>query len=638
MSSISSKVQGFDLPDTWRRKRIKYVATYNDEALSDDTDDFKDIQYIEISSVSLVGGVENVSPLQFHKAPSRARRIVRGGDTLVSTVRTYLKAIATVRDAPDNLIASTGFCVIRPSEEIDAAFLGWVMKSEPIVGEIVARSVGVSYPATNASDVVKLEVPLPNLDTQRRIAGYLDDKTARIDALIEKKRTLLGRLAEKHQALITRAVTRGLNPDAPLKDRGIDWLGNVPTHWEVWPLKRYLTESQYGISEALSEAGDVAILRMGNIQNLAIDLTELKFVEEVAPFLLLQQNDVLFNRTNSIDLVGKSAIYKGTYDGALSFASYLARFRFDARYLPEFANFVFGTEQLLEYARTMAFRAIGQANLNPTRFAEIAVPVPPIEEQRAIIDYLTPHGEQTDVAISQIKVSIEKLTEYRAALITAAVTGKVKSSVVNDNLKPAKKEAPAAFKRSVLATYIADTLCDHSTFGRVKFQKLLHLSEGYANANEVAGDYQRDAAGPFDTRMMRSVHSQIKKQGWIVTAKREGDVGTHYIRGDKIEGYKTYFDRYFSDRKDYIDYLLALFRTATTQQVEIVSTTFAAWNDLLLEGKTPTDDEIVELILNDWHDSKRKITQEQWYNALPWMREKGLIPRGLGEHTKKRTV
>ncbi|QJD15870.1 restriction endonuclease subunit S [Paracoccus sanguinis] len=132
------------------------------------------------------GGVESTSELQFHAAPSRARRVVRSGDTLVSTVQTYLKAIATVPQAPDNLIASTGFCVIRPCEEIDAAFLGWVMRSEPLVGEIVARSVGVSYPATNASEVVKLEVPLPDLDTQRRIAAYLADKTARIDALIEK--------------------------------------------------------------------------------------------------------------------------------------------------------------------------------------------------------------------------------------------------------------------------------------------------------------------------------------------------------------------------------------------------------------------------------------------------------------------
>ena len=247
----------------------------------------------------------------------------------------------------------------------------------------------------------------------------------RIDALIDKKRTLLDRLAEKRQSLITRAVTRGLNPDVPLKDSGIEWLGKVPAHWEVWPLKRYLTNSQYGISEALSESGDVAILRMGNIQKSEVDLLELKYVDEVDEFLLLCENDVLFNRTNSIDLVGKCGVYRGGYDGLLSYASYLARFRFQARYHPRFANFVFNTSCLLEFGRTMAFRAIGQANLNPARFAAIHVPVPPPAEQDAIVRFLEPQCEMMTTTEAGIETSIEKLIEYRAAIVTAAVTGKI---------------------------------------------------------------------------------------------------------------------------------------------------------------------------------------------------------------------
>jgi type I restriction enzyme S subunit len=277
MPPITSKVDGFDLPQSWRSKRIKYVATYNDEALSDDTDDFKDIEYIEISGVSLVGGVEATASLQFHAAPSRARRVVQSGDTLVSTVRTYLKAIATVADAPDNLIASTGFCVIRPGEEIDAGFLGWTMKSEPIVGEIVARSVGVSYPATNASEVVKLEVPLPDLDTQRRIAGFLDERTARIDALISRKRALLDRLAEKRQALITRAVTQGLNPAAPMKDSGIGWLGRVPAHWTIEALGyRYQVQLGRMLNAERAEGDNLRpYLRVNDVQWRKISVADL---------------------------------------------------------------------------------------------------------------------------------------------------------------------------------------------------------------------------------------------------------------------------------------------------------------------------------------------------------------------------
>ncbi|MBN9342690.1 MAG: restriction endonuclease subunit S, partial [Comamonadaceae bacterium] len=230
-------------PADWPSRRLKYVATYNDEVLPEDTDEDQEIDYVEISGVSLSRGIEEIERITFGQAPSRARRKVQSGDVLVSTVRTYLRAIAKVDSASPDLIASTGFCVVRPGNEVDSSFIGWVAKSEPFVSEVVARSVGVSYPAINASELVNIRVPLPPLETQRRIAKFLDEKTAKIDALIEKKRALLDRLAEKRQALITRAVTKGLNPDAPMKPSGIDWLGDIPEHWDLLPLKRLLVEA-----------------------------------------------------------------------------------------------------------------------------------------------------------------------------------------------------------------------------------------------------------------------------------------------------------------------------------------------------------------------------------------------------------
>ncbi|MFO6464195.1 hypothetical protein ACK8OR_07380 [Jannaschia sp. KMU-145] len=636
MSAIPPKVQGFDLPDTWRRKRIKYVATYNDEALSDDTDDFKEIEYIEISGVSLVGGVENVSSLQFHKAPSRARRVVRGGDTLVSTVRTYLKAIATVREAPDNLIASTGFCVIRPGEEIDAAFLGWVMKSEPIVGEIVARSVGVSYPATNASEVVKLEAPLPDLDTQRRIVGYLDDKTARIDALIEKKRALLDRLAEKRQALITRAVTRGLNPDAPLKDSGIDWLDKVPAHWEVKKLKYLTPKVSVGIvvtpASWYAEEGVLA-LRGLNIRPMGFNLQETRLISddghEFHAKSELREGDLVSVRTGD---PGTTAVV--TEDLAGSNCVDLVIIRRPAQMVPRYLGW-FLNSNVAKVQYQLGSEGALQAHFNVETSKETLIAVPPTAEQSDIVAHLEAALADHDMIVEKIATSVEKLAEYRAALVTAAVTGKIKALLTEAAPKPAKKEAPAAFKRSVLAAYIADTLCDHPTFGRVKFQKLLHLCEAHLEIQEVAGNYHRDAAGPFDTQMMRSVHSQIEKQGWIAPVK--GDKGWTYARGEKVDGYRDHFNRYFGDRKEALEDLLALIAPMKTQQAEIVSTAFASWNDLLLEGKTPSDDEIVDLILNDWTESKKAISADRWHSALAWMREKGLTPRGLGEHTKRKS-
>lgn len=116
---------GVTLPEGWASKRLKYVATYNDEVLSEGTDELTEIDYVEISGVSLSRGVEEINRMFFHEAPSRARRKVHSGDILISTVRTYLRAIATIKEASDDLIASTGFCVVRPGEQVDSGFLGW---------------------------------------------------------------------------------------------------------------------------------------------------------------------------------------------------------------------------------------------------------------------------------------------------------------------------------------------------------------------------------------------------------------------------------------------------------------------------------------------------------------------------------
>ncbi len=270
-----------------------------------------------------------------------------------------------------------------------------------------------------------IEIELPPLDTQRRIARFLDEKTARIDGLIEKKRALLDRLAEKRQALITRAVTKGLNPDAPLKPSGIDWLGDIPAHWDVLPLKRVLASSTYGVSASLEPSGEVAVLRMGNLVEGEIDFGDLRFLDEISEELLLAEKDVVFNRTNSLDLVGKSAIFRSSPGFPVSLASYLVRFRFTERYNPEYANYVMGTQVLMALGRTLALPSIGQANLNPSRYALIEFPIPPNKEQSEIVAYLREKTDEIYKISAQVKQSTEALTEYRAALITAAVTGQL---------------------------------------------------------------------------------------------------------------------------------------------------------------------------------------------------------------------
>ncbi|TQE92574.1 MAG: restriction endonuclease subunit S, partial [Spiribacter salinus] len=169
------------LPAGWQVKPLKHVVRVNPEALSDSTDPDWRMTYADISSVSLGQGIVDAEEFAFADAPSRARRLVKAGDTLVSTVRTYLRAITVVREPPENLVASTGFAVLRPGSDIDPNFLGYFATSDAFVNAVVAQSVGVSYPATNAFDIVRLPIAFPDIDQQQKIAAFLDRKTAEID-------------------------------------------------------------------------------------------------------------------------------------------------------------------------------------------------------------------------------------------------------------------------------------------------------------------------------------------------------------------------------------------------------------------------------------------------------------------------
>lgn len=619
-----------DLPEGWTADWVKWSVNF--ASAKPDGEDIEKLPYISNEDISSwTGKLLKEDP----EPADKEGRLFRRGDVLFNKLRPYL---AKVYQADFDGIGSGELLNLRASERVLPRFLFHVLSSYPFIDIINSESFGTKMPRADWETVGHQPLPLPDLDTQRRIAGYLDDKTARIDALIEKKRALLDRLAEKRQALISHAVTRGLNPDAPLKDSGIDWLGKVPAHWEVKKLYRF-TDPQRPIRYGIVLPGPnfpdgVPIIKGGDVKPDRLTLDQLNRtdpeIEAGYERSRMKAGEIVFSIRGSY---GDVEIVPDELDGC-NLTQDTARVSpgegIDTHWLL-YALKSHVTRLHLE-ARALGSTITG---VNIFDLRRVPLPVPPVEEQGEIGRFLAATTAHLDETVGKCLLSLEKLQEYRAALVTAAVTGKIKALLTEDGPKPAKKEAPAAFKRSVLAAYIADTLCDHPTFGRVKFQKLLHLCEAHLEIQEVAGNYHRDAAGPFDTQMMRSVHSQIEKQGWIAPVK--GDKGWTYARGEKVDGYRDHFDRYFGDRKEALEDLLALIAPMKTQQAEIVSTAFAAWNDLLLEGKTPSDDDIVDLILNDWTESKKAISPDRWHSALVWMREKGLTPRGLGEHTKRKS-
>ena len=190
------------------RLRLKYAASINDDALGEDTKHDYQLQYIDIGNVYSSGSVEEPVAYQFKDAPSRARRRVRDGDIIISSVRTYLQAIAPIRNPPANLVVSTGFAVVRPSPDfLDPRFAGHALREPSFLAEIEKRSVGVSYPAINPSDLADISIPLPPLSEQRAIADFLDRETVRLDGVTKEIQDTVTLLKERRAALIAAAVT-----------------------------------------------------------------------------------------------------------------------------------------------------------------------------------------------------------------------------------------------------------------------------------------------------------------------------------------------------------------------------------------------------------------------------------------------
>ena len=392
-----------DLPTHWELKRLKDVASHNDDALGDDTPEEADFLYVDISSVNTQQGIHTKEEVVFKNAPSRARRRVQEGDVIVSTVRTYLKAIARVIEPEENLIVSTGFAVVRPGEQLDPGFAGFLLLSNYFIDEVISRSTGVSYPAINASDLVRIHVPIPPLDEQKAISSFLDVETSKIDGLVSEQRRLIELLKEKRQAVISHAVTKGLNPNAPMKPSGIQWLGDVPEHWQVVALK-YLASLKSGdgiTGESIEEAGDYPVFGGNGLRGFTDAFTH------DGHYVIIGRQGALCGNVNYGD--GKF--------WASEHAVVAAPTRnLDTVWLGEMIR----SMNLNQYSETAA-----QPGLSMVAVGNLRTVLPPIEEQREIANFVGKKTTEFDALSAEAERAIELLQERRTALISAAVTGKI---------------------------------------------------------------------------------------------------------------------------------------------------------------------------------------------------------------------
>ena len=414
------------VPSGWKVERLKDVARVNANALPAGTDADYEFDYLEISNVNYNGVVSTdaIEHLRFEDAPSRARRRVASGSTVISSVRPNLQAVAFFASAPKHLICSTGFNVVEPqSNKLAPQFTYYHLLSENARQYFEAAATGVGYPAIGDKDFNAFTVTLPPLPEQQRIATYLAASCAAIDAAVSAKRRQLDTLEALRKSIIQRAVTFGIEANPKLRQVNSDWIREVPSHWDVCRVKRVVARMDYGIGVSTGDEGRYPVLKMGNVQDGEIQFVKLDFIDEVDDNLILERGDLLYNRTNSPDQVGKAAIFRKSRADAITFASYLVRLRVNHRVNAWYLNYVLNSSGFLAFARRLAVPSVQQSNLNSTRYAQMFIPLPPIEEQKAILSFLNEKTAAVDTVVATIQTQIETLTAYRKSLIHECVTG-----------------------------------------------------------------------------------------------------------------------------------------------------------------------------------------------------------------------
>lgn len=421
-----------NLPSDWSVKPLKAIAEYFvssvDKVPADDEEPVRLCNYSDVYNNEFI--TPDLDLMQTTATPQEIAKFKLNVDDVVITKDSEdcrdIAVPALVTETAPDLVCGYHLAILRPKgSELSGRFLFRCLQSRQVRLPLELASTGVTRFGLPKDEIGILKLPVPPASRQKQIAAYLDAETARIDALIAEKQRMLALLDEKRQALISQAVTQGLNPDAPMKPSGQEWLGNVPAHWELHRLKFLLSEPlAYGANESALD-DDPTHPRFVRITDVDVDgsLREDTFKSlppEVAEPFLLQEGDVLLARSGAT--VGKSFLYASSW-GIAAHAGYLIRARCNQAKLLSTYLYHFSRSRFY-WAQVDAIRIQSTIeNFSAEKYANLLIPLPPKPEQFAIIEALSSSERAVRQVHEELRASISLLDERRKAVVTSGVTG-----------------------------------------------------------------------------------------------------------------------------------------------------------------------------------------------------------------------
>lgn len=439
---------------------------------------------------------------------------------------------------------------------------------------------------------------------------------------------LLKRIVEEKTRLAAEGKLKKQKPQAEITEAEAPF--GLPSNWTWSRIGELALSTEYGLSEKTSDLQDgVPVLKMGDVQNGQVVLggqMKVSKATEGLPELYLEPEDLLYNRTNSAELVGKTGLFLGRAD-EFTFASYLIRIRcLKSLFSPSYLNISmnapgFRETQINPYLKQQC----GQANVNGTIMKNMMVSTPPTAEQHRIVAKV----DQLMALCDQLKIRLTQTRQLNEQLANTLVERALAEDGQQTSIATHQQAA-----RTLLAAEITHRLHSQRTFGQRKLQKVIYLAEHAAKLSAIQGDYLRDAAGPHDRQLMNKVEGEMQTHQWYERIERE-TVGHAYRPLSQAGQHRqAYCSAWPAAERATIEQVIELMRDWDTDRCEMTVTLYAAWNDFILEGRPVSDEAIVDEVMHSWNDTKLRFSKTEWLAVITEMKKhKILMPSGFGKRT-----